>query len=72
MKADLGKAVIERDALQDALHETRTTLTDVRAQRDGLDTDLKEARSAAKQLRKVSRSAVVKLVALLLLTFVAS
>ncbi|ORY84117.1 hypothetical protein BCR35DRAFT_303179 [Leucosporidium creatinivorum] len=52
VKADLDKAVVERDALQDALHETRTTLTDVRAQRDGLDADLKEARLAAKQLRK--------------------
>lgn len=54
VKADLDKAVVERDALQDALHETRTTLTDVRAQRDGLETDLKEARAAAKQLKKVS------------------
>lgn len=53
VKADLEKAVVERDALHDALQETRTTLTDVRAQRDGLETDLKEARAAAKQLKKV-------------------
>ncbi|EGU13003.1 Proteophosphoglycan ppg4 [Rhodotorula toruloides ATCC 204091] len=41
VKAELDKAELERDALLDALRETRSTLSDVRSQRDNLDAELK-------------------------------
>ncbi|BGP61979.1 hypothetical protein NBRC10512_000169 [Rhodotorula toruloides] len=44
VKAELDKAELERDALLDALCETRSTLSDVRSQRDNLDAELKRER----------------------------
>ncbi|BGP07459.1 hypothetical protein JCM10049v2_003291 [Rhodotorula toruloides] len=44
VKAELDKAELERDALLDALRETRSTLSDVRSQRDNLDAELKRER----------------------------
>ncbi|SCV72852.1 BQ2448_4389 [Microbotryum intermedium] len=41
VKAELDKAVLERDALLDALGETRATLMDVRSHRDALLEELK-------------------------------
>ncbi|KAL8277081.1 hypothetical protein RQP46_010509 [Phenoliferia psychrophenolica] len=52
MKAELEKTQLERDALLDALRESRATLTDVRGQRDDLDADLRRERSASRQLKK--------------------
>ncbi|GAA5913911.1 hypothetical protein JCM5296_000294 [Sporobolomyces johnsonii] len=51
-KADLEKAELERDALLDALRETRTTLSDIRRQRDSLDTELKRERQLSRQIKK--------------------
>lgn len=53
MKADLEKVHLERDALLDALRESRDTLTDVRSQRDDLDAELRRERSAGRQVKKV-------------------
>ncbi|BGP24112.1 proteophosphoglycan ppg4 [Rhodotorula toruloides] len=44
VRAELDKAELERDALLDALRETRSTLSDVRSQRDSLDAELKRER----------------------------
>ncbi|GAA5934270.1 hypothetical protein JCM1841_005420 [Sporobolomyces salmonicolor] len=51
-KADLEKAELERDALLDALRETRMTLSDIRRQRDSLDTELKRERQLSRQIKK--------------------
>ncbi|BGP39428.1 hypothetical protein JCM10449v2_003370 [Rhodotorula kratochvilovae] len=51
-KADMEKAELERDALIDALRETRTTLSDIRRQRDSLDVELKRERQFAKQVKE--------------------
>ncbi|GAA5926055.1 hypothetical protein JCM3775_005190 [Rhodotorula graminis] len=51
-KAEMDKAVLERDALLDALRETRLTLSDVRRQRDVFDDDLKRERLFAKKVKQ--------------------
>ncbi|GAA5909753.1 hypothetical protein JCM8208_005449 [Rhodotorula glutinis] len=51
-KAEMDKAVLERDALLDALRETRLTLSDVRRQRDVFDDDLKRERLFAKKIKQ--------------------
>lgn len=52
-KAEMEKAELERDALLDALRETRITLSDVRRQRDMLDADLRRERLLLKQVKGV-------------------
>lgn len=49
----MEKAELERDALLDALRETRITLSDVRRQRDMLDADLRRERLLLKQVKEV-------------------
>ncbi|GAA6057490.1 hypothetical protein JCM3770_000582 [Rhodotorula araucariae] len=51
-KADMEKAELERDALIDALRETRTTLADIRRQRDSLSAELKRERQFVEQVKK--------------------
>ncbi|KAM0788030.1 hypothetical protein ACM66B_006229 [Microbotryomycetes sp. NB124-2] len=51
-KADLEKAELERDALFDALQESRSTLADVRSQRDSYELKLDEERKLYKHLTK--------------------
>ncbi|GAA5845065.1 hypothetical protein JCM9279_005422 [Rhodotorula babjevae] len=51
-KAEMDKAVLERDALLDALRETRLTLSDVRRQRDAFEDDLKRERLFAKKIKQ--------------------
>ncbi|GAA6057150.1 hypothetical protein NBRC10513_004378 [Rhodotorula toruloides] len=41
VKAELDKAELEQDALLDVLRKTRSTLSDVRSQRDNLNPELK-------------------------------
>lgn len=53
MKADLEKAEMERDALMDALQETRAILDDVRAQRDTLERQLRDGKSSSRQVERV-------------------
>ena len=53
MKAELAKTEIERDALADALRETRETLAEVRKQRDMYETDLKQERAWSKEVKQV-------------------
>ncbi|GAA6060410.1 hypothetical protein JCM10212_002178 [Sporobolomyces blumeae] len=52
VKADLEKAEIERDALYDALSETRETLADVRRQRDKAQAELERERQFAFQVKE--------------------
>ncbi|KAK4051273.1 hypothetical protein OIO90_004754 [Microbotryomycetes sp. JL221] len=52
VKADLEKAEMERDALFDALQESRTTLTDVRLQRDQFEHQIQEERKLYNHLTK--------------------
>ncbi|GAA6024534.1 hypothetical protein JCM10207_008265 [Rhodosporidiobolus poonsookiae] len=51
-RADLEKAELERDALLDALRETRSTLADIRRQRDLFDSELKRERALTRQVKK--------------------
>ncbi|GAA5837539.1 hypothetical protein JCM11251_002009 [Rhodosporidiobolus azoricus] len=51
-RADLEKAELERDALLDALRETRSTLSDIRRQRDTLDQENKRERLLTRQVKK--------------------
>ncbi|GAA5895236.1 hypothetical protein JCM6882_006624 [Rhodosporidiobolus microsporus] len=51
-RADLEKAELERDALLDALRETRSTLSDIRRQRDALDQEAKRERLLTRQVKK--------------------
>ncbi|KAK4052039.1 hypothetical protein OIV83_002333 [Microbotryomycetes sp. JL201] len=51
-KADLEKAELERDALFDALQESRSTLADVRSQRECFKSKLDEERKLYKHLIK--------------------
>jgi predicted nucleic acid-binding Zn-ribbon protein len=53
MKADLDKAELERDALLDALQESRAALDDVRGQRDLIESELRDERASSRQLKKV-------------------
>jgi cytochrome c556 len=53
VRADLEKAELERDALLDALRETRSTLGDVRRQRDSLDAEVKRERGLMRLVKKV-------------------
>lgn len=53
MKAALEKAELERDALLDALQESRAALNDVRGQRDVLSMEVRRGRGTARQLQKV-------------------
>ncbi|GAA6044360.1 hypothetical protein JCM8097_008408 [Rhodosporidiobolus ruineniae] len=52
VRADLEKAALERDALLDALRETRSTLADIRRQRDSLDAEVKWERQLTRQVKK--------------------
>ncbi|GAA5978013.1 hypothetical protein JCM5350_006298 [Sporobolomyces pararoseus] len=52
VKAELAKTEIERDALADALRETRETLAEVRKQRDMYETDLKQERAWSKEVKQ--------------------
>ncbi|BGP15494.1 hypothetical protein JCM10213_005761 [Rhodosporidiobolus nylandii] len=52
VRADLEKAELERDALFDALRETRATLSDIRRQRDALDAEVKRERLLTRQVKK--------------------
>ncbi|GAA5861492.1 hypothetical protein JCM8547_008050 [Rhodosporidiobolus lusitaniae] len=52
VRADLEKAELERDALLDALRETRSTLSDVRRQRDSLDAEVKREKVFSRQVKK--------------------
>lgn len=52
-KSDLEKAELEREALYDALYESRAALADVRHQRDALEADRAGSTSANAFLRKV-------------------
>lgn len=56
VKAELDKAELERDALLDALRETRSTLSDVRSQRDNLDAELKREKQLTALVKQVSCS----------------
>ncbi|KAI5475759.1 hypothetical protein MNV49_000888 [Pseudohyphozyma bogoriensis] len=47
-KADLDRAELERDALLDALQESRAALSDVRSQRDAFDIELRKERKMKK------------------------
>ena len=58
-KAEMDKAVLERDALLDALRETRLTLSDVRRQRDAFDDDLKRERLFAQKIQQVRRLSLI-------------
>ncbi|GAA5990131.1 hypothetical protein JCM11641_001065 [Rhodosporidiobolus odoratus] len=52
VRADLEKAELERDALLDALRETRTTLSDIRRQRDSINADTKQERLLTRQVKQ--------------------
>ncbi|GAA5962198.1 hypothetical protein JCM3765_003895 [Sporobolomyces pararoseus] len=52
VKAELAKTEIERDALADALRETRETLAEVRKQRDMYESDLKQERAWSKEVKQ--------------------
>lgn len=49
----MEKAELERDALLDALRETRATLGDVRRQRDALDSELSREKQFNRQVKEV-------------------
>jgi hypothetical protein len=52
-KADLEKAELEREALYDALQESRAALADVRCQRDALESHQAGVTAAGAFLKKV-------------------
>lgn len=53
VKADLAKTEIERDALLDALRETRETLAEVRKQRDAYEAELKQEKLFSVEIKRV-------------------